>query len=120
MAGSARAPSPATSRCTPSGPAASEPWPMCSSSSAGSTDPSVPNVTRSASERPLLCQKTFFASRSSLQLRSPTLRHTTLQPPRDQPSAAAAAPASAPAARCWYYSSTARRGSSTLHSSGRR
>eukprot|EP00964_Phaeocystis_antarctica_P008519 scaffold4600_cov74-Phaeocystis_antarctica.AAC.2 len=74
-AGSAPAPSPSTSRCTPSGPAAPENSMRLSSLSAGSTEPSVPSVVRSAAERPLLSQLSRFASRSSLQLRIPTLRH---------------------------------------------
>eukprot|EP00964_Phaeocystis_antarctica_P053942 scaffold31692_cov68-Phaeocystis_antarctica.AAC.3 len=72
-AGRAPAPSPAASRCTPSVPAAGS-W-RSSCSSAGSNEPSVPSVARSNAERSLSEQLTFFASRSSLQLRMPTLRH---------------------------------------------
>eukprot|EP00964_Phaeocystis_antarctica_P053324 scaffold31281_cov57-Phaeocystis_antarctica.AAC.2 len=72
-AGSAPAPSPSASRCTPLGPAEDSRRP--SLSSAGNTEPSVPSSTMSASERPARIQTTFFASRSSLQLRSPALRH---------------------------------------------
>eukprot|EP00964_Phaeocystis_antarctica_P157415 scaffold127587_cov72-Phaeocystis_antarctica.AAC.3 len=67
-AGSAPARSPSASRCTPSGPAAPKKSKMVSSLSAGSTEPSVPSVVRSVAERPLLCQLTAVASRSSLQL----------------------------------------------------
>jgi hypothetical protein len=42
---------------------------------AGSTDPSVHSRARSSSERPLLYDETIVVSRSSLQLRSPSLRH---------------------------------------------
>eukprot|EP00964_Phaeocystis_antarctica_P045263 scaffold26044_cov63-Phaeocystis_antarctica.AAC.2 len=53
-AGSAPAPSPSTSRCTPSGLAApAESLMSVSVSSAGSTDPSVPSNARSAAARPL-------------------------------------------------------------------
>eukprot|EP00964_Phaeocystis_antarctica_P015838 scaffold8755_cov46-Phaeocystis_antarctica.AAC.1 len=94
-AGSAPAPSPSASRCTPSGPVVGS---MRNSfSSAGSTEPSVPSNDRSAAVRPLPFQEIVVASRSSLQLRSPSLWHN----PRDQPSAAAAAPASPSAAHCW-------------------
>eukprot|EP00964_Phaeocystis_antarctica_P127925 scaffold91644_cov54-Phaeocystis_antarctica.AAC.2 len=73
-AGSAPAPSLSASRCTPSGPAAGST--RISVSSAGSTEPSVPSNARSVAVGPLLCQLTYFASRSSLQLRIPTLRHS--------------------------------------------
>ena len=49
-AGSAPAPSFSASRCTPSGPADGSQ--RCSSSSAGSTEPSVLSVARSVVERP--------------------------------------------------------------------
>eukprot|EP00964_Phaeocystis_antarctica_P085222 scaffold53793_cov65-Phaeocystis_antarctica.AAC.2 len=75
-AGSALAPSPTASRCTPKGPVAPELLIRCSPSSSGSTEPSVPSVARSAAERHLLSQTTVFASRSSLQLRIPILRHS--------------------------------------------
>eukprot|EP00964_Phaeocystis_antarctica_P023335 scaffold13059_cov62-Phaeocystis_antarctica.AAC.2 len=75
-AGSASAPSPAISRCTPSETTSTEPSERTSSSSAGSTEPSVPSSARLSAEKPLPSQTTFFASRSSLQLRSPTLRHS--------------------------------------------
>eukprot|EP00964_Phaeocystis_antarctica_P153043 scaffold121121_cov66-Phaeocystis_antarctica.AAC.1 len=71
----APAPSPSTSRCTPSGPAAPELSWSVRCRSAGSTDPSVPSVARSVAERPLSIQRTSLASRSSLQLRIPSLRH---------------------------------------------
>eukprot|EP00964_Phaeocystis_antarctica_P059522 scaffold35338_cov59-Phaeocystis_antarctica.AAC.8 len=75
-AGSAPAPSPSASRCTPSWAAAlAEVSMRLSSSSAGSTEPSVPSNARSAAVRPVLSQVASFASRSSLQLRSPALRH---------------------------------------------
>eukprot|EP00964_Phaeocystis_antarctica_P030176 scaffold17017_cov67-Phaeocystis_antarctica.AAC.3 len=44
-------------------------------SSAGSTDPSEPSVAQSAEARLLRCHLTDVASRSSLQLRIPTVRH---------------------------------------------
>eukprot|EP00964_Phaeocystis_antarctica_P136823 scaffold101290_cov63-Phaeocystis_antarctica.AAC.3 len=75
-AGNAPSPSPSTSRCTPSGTAAPERSTRTSVSSAGSTQPSVPSNARSVAERPLPRQPTFFASRSSLQFRNPTLRHS--------------------------------------------
>ena len=68
-------------------------------SSAGSTEPTA-QQPRSAAVRPLNCQTTCVASRSSLQLRSPDLVAQTLRPPRGQSSAVAAAPASPRAARC--------------------
>eukprot|EP00964_Phaeocystis_antarctica_P034422 scaffold19576_cov57-Phaeocystis_antarctica.AAC.2 len=75
-AGSAPAASPSASRCTPSGPAAPAEFSMMvSAASAGSTEPSLPSVARSTEKRPLLSQKTSFASRSSLQL-IPVLRHS--------------------------------------------
>ena len=66
------------SRGTPSGPAEPEFSKSLSSSSAGSTEPSVPSVARSASKRRLLSQKTSVASRSSLQLRIPILTHSAV------------------------------------------
>eukprot|EP00964_Phaeocystis_antarctica_P053249 scaffold31252_cov63-Phaeocystis_antarctica.AAC.4 len=75
-AGNAPAPIPSASRCTPSGPA--DLLARTSVSSAGSTEPSVPSKARSAAVRPLLLSSTYFASRSSLQLRSPTLRHNAV------------------------------------------
>eukprot|EP00964_Phaeocystis_antarctica_P059079 scaffold35061_cov63-Phaeocystis_antarctica.AAC.2 len=74
MAGSAPAPSPSASRWTPSGLV--DLSLRCRRTSAGSTAPIVPSVVRSAAERPLLCRKTSLASRRSLQLRIPTLRHS--------------------------------------------
>ena len=74
-AGSAPAPSPSASRCTPSGPAAPELSMRSSDSRAGSTEPSVLSVARSAAASPLLSHSSFVASRSSLQPRIPTLRH---------------------------------------------
>eukprot|EP00964_Phaeocystis_antarctica_P112475 scaffold76625_cov57-Phaeocystis_antarctica.AAC.2 len=74
-AGSAPALSPTASRCTPSGPGESEYSERISDSSAGSTEPSVLSVARSSAERILSYHTTFVASRSSLQLRSPILRH---------------------------------------------
>eukprot|EP00964_Phaeocystis_antarctica_P016404 scaffold9068_cov72-Phaeocystis_antarctica.AAC.1 len=71
--GSAPAPSLSASRCTASGPA--DLSQRHSTSSAGSTEPSEPSVAKSAVVRPLLYHSTYFASRSSLQLRSPSLRH---------------------------------------------
>eukprot|EP00964_Phaeocystis_antarctica_P086469 scaffold54758_cov53-Phaeocystis_antarctica.AAC.2 len=77
-AGSAPAASPSTSRGTPSGPAEPEPSARVSDSSAGSTEPSVPSVVRSASKRCLLSQRTSAASRSSLQLRIPMFMHSAV------------------------------------------
>eukprot|EP00964_Phaeocystis_antarctica_P102368 scaffold67720_cov63-Phaeocystis_antarctica.AAC.3 len=80
MAGSAPVPSPAASRCTPSGSAApAELSQRTSFSSAGSTEPSVPSVARSAAERSFLYKSTVFASRYcrlvvSLQLLQQRLR----------------------------------------------
>eukprot|EP00964_Phaeocystis_antarctica_P073878 scaffold45373_cov51-Phaeocystis_antarctica.AAC.1 len=73
-AGSAPTPSPSVSRCKP-GPVANDTWQMVSTSSAGSIEPSVPSVARSAAERSSPYQLAILALRSSLQL-VPTLRHT--------------------------------------------
>jgi hypothetical protein len=75
-AGSAPARSPTASRCTPSGPAAGSV--RIRLSSAGSTELSVPSRARSSAERPFWRDhrgETIVVSRSSLQLRSPSLRH---------------------------------------------
>eukprot|EP00964_Phaeocystis_antarctica_P071491 scaffold43634_cov64-Phaeocystis_antarctica.AAC.6 len=102
MDGSAPAPRPSASRCTPStGLAASECSTRRSSSSAGSTEPSVPSNARSAAVRPPPCG-------------------TTLQPPRDQSSAAATAPASPSVARCWRCSKLRRRAARARCTAGRR
>eukprot|EP00964_Phaeocystis_antarctica_P061569 scaffold36809_cov56-Phaeocystis_antarctica.AAC.3 len=77
-AGSAPAPSATASRRMPSGTAAPVGSTRNSFSSAGSTGPSVPSNARSAEERPLSYQRITFASRSSLQLRMPTLRHNAV------------------------------------------
>eukprot|EP00964_Phaeocystis_antarctica_P117287 scaffold81118_cov62-Phaeocystis_antarctica.AAC.1 len=103
-AGSTPAPSPSTSRCTPSGPAAPEHPSSLSISSAGSTEPSVPSNARSGAVRPLSFRRISFASRSSLQLRSPTFSCC---------SSVSVAVRSSLLALLKY---TARRGSSTLHS----
>eukprot|EP00964_Phaeocystis_antarctica_P020889 scaffold11561_cov72-Phaeocystis_antarctica.AAC.1 len=76
MAGSAPVPSPSASRCTPSGLAEPDLPSRTRYTSAGSTEPSVPSIVRSGTERPLLAQWIFSASRSSLQLRTPILRHS--------------------------------------------
>ena len=78
MAGSAPATSPSASRGTPSGPAEPEGSLRIKPSSAGSTALSVPRVARSAPERRLSRHVTFFASRSSLQSRMPTLRQSAV------------------------------------------
>eukprot|EP00964_Phaeocystis_antarctica_P076561 scaffold47345_cov55-Phaeocystis_antarctica.AAC.1 len=76
MAGGAPAPSPAASRCTPSGPAALSL--SHSDSSTGSTEPSVPNVVRPAADKFLSYHSIHFASRSSLQLWRPTSWHSAV------------------------------------------
>eukprot|EP00964_Phaeocystis_antarctica_P158003 scaffold128425_cov78-Phaeocystis_antarctica.AAC.1 len=78
-AGSAPAPSPAASRCTPSALDAPEPPSTRTSlTSAGSTNPSVPSVARSAAVRPLFSHWTSLASRSSLQLSMRSLTHNAI------------------------------------------
>eukprot|EP00964_Phaeocystis_antarctica_P115666 scaffold79647_cov59-Phaeocystis_antarctica.AAC.3 len=74
-AGSAPAPNPSASRCTPLGLSAPEYSMMVSTPSTGSTEPSEPSVAKSAAETPLSTHQTIVASRSSLQLRIPILRH---------------------------------------------
>eukprot|EP00964_Phaeocystis_antarctica_P130729 scaffold94602_cov63-Phaeocystis_antarctica.AAC.3 len=115
--GSAFAPSPSNSRCPPSGgPAApAESW-RARSSSAGSTEASVPSNARSAVERPLRSQSTFFASRSSLQLRSPTLRHNAAATSWSALSCCSSACVSARSSLLVLLNATATRASSTLHS----
>eukprot|EP00964_Phaeocystis_antarctica_P150421 scaffold117829_cov47-Phaeocystis_antarctica.AAC.4 len=79
MAGSAPALSSSASRCTPSAP---PPQTRNSFSSAGSTEPSEPivpssaEVRRSGSPFERVCHSIAVASRSSLQLCIPTLRHS--------------------------------------------
>eukprot|EP00964_Phaeocystis_antarctica_P099786 scaffold65577_cov66-Phaeocystis_antarctica.AAC.3 len=77
-ASSAPAPSLAASCCTPTGQQVAEISMRRSDSSAGSTEPSEPSVAHSAAVRRLSLQKISFASRSSLQLRIPTLRHSAV------------------------------------------
>eukprot|EP00964_Phaeocystis_antarctica_P131798 scaffold95782_cov54-Phaeocystis_antarctica.AAC.2 len=101
-AGSAPAPSPSASRCTPSGPAEFSTRPSCSS--AGSTEPSVPSNAISVAVRPLSTEQSPLSSRSSLQLRSPTL------------SCGSSACVAVRSSLLALLKATARRGSSTLHS----
>eukprot|EP00964_Phaeocystis_antarctica_P120557 scaffold84286_cov63-Phaeocystis_antarctica.AAC.1 len=113
-AGSAPAPSPSASRCTPSGPA--ELSTRLSIWSAGSTEPSVPNNSRSAAERPLKTESTDFASRSSLQLRSPTLRQNAVAASWSALSCCSSACVAVRSSLLMVLKATAWRGSSTLHS----
>eukprot|EP00964_Phaeocystis_antarctica_P045910 scaffold26467_cov48-Phaeocystis_antarctica.AAC.1 len=113
-AGSAPTPSPAASRCTPSGLAAGSR--RHSDSSAGSTEPSVPSVARSSAERPLLYQSISFASRSSLQLRSPTLRHNAEAASWSAFSCGSSACVAVRSSLQVLLKATAVRGSSALHS----
>eukprot|EP00964_Phaeocystis_antarctica_P021376 scaffold11855_cov61-Phaeocystis_antarctica.AAC.8 len=129
-AGSAPAPSPAISRCTPSGPS---PVPQMRSrlscSSAGRTDPSDPSNVRSAAERPLQgkghCRamaaerplSSSFASRSSLKLRMPILRHSVATAASwSVLSCCRSACVRARSSGLTLLKSTAIHGSSTLHS----
>eukprot|EP00964_Phaeocystis_antarctica_P034221 scaffold19439_cov56-Phaeocystis_antarctica.AAC.3 len=113
-AGSAPTPSPSASRCTPSGTA--ELSKSLSVSSAGSTDPSVPSNVRSVAERPSLDHLTTFASRSSLQLRIPTLWHSAATASWSAFSCCRSACVAVHSSMVMLLKSTATPGSSTLHS----
>eukprot|EP00964_Phaeocystis_antarctica_P153440 scaffold121712_cov63-Phaeocystis_antarctica.AAC.2 len=105
-AGSEPAPSPSASRCTPSGPPAPE----------VSTDPRVPSVASSTAERPLWIQSAIVASRSSLQLCSPTLRHSAAAASYSAFSCCRSACVTAHSPRLALLKSMAKRGSSGLRS----
>ena len=99
-----------TSRCTPSGPAASDQSTRNSprAQAAPCTEPGVPSNASSAALR-LRFHTTCFASRTAAPCSSACQScGKALWSPRGRPSAAAAAPALPPAARGWRCSSSQR------------
>ena len=119
--GSAPAPDPAASHCTPSGSsvawyggATSEQRPR--DSSTGSSKPSEPSLVRSAAKRTLPKQRINLASRRCLQLRIPILRHNAAAASYSALSCRRSACVGTRSQRLAMLKSTATRGSSTLHS----